>query len=264
MFDQIERHRVTVVTNVPAMIRQMVDSERAATADLSSVRMCLSAGEALPEELYLRWKGRFEGAEILDGIGSAELFHIYIRNRLGDVKHGSLGRLVHGYDARVVSDDGEDVPDGEIGRLWVKGDSAALWYFGDHEKSKQVLRGDWVVSADLFRRDREGYFYYAGRADDLLKVRGMFVSPIEIEDALATHEAVREAAVVGVLDDDGLMVPKAFVVLRAGVEGSAELTTALTEHVRTRLAPYKFPRVVQFIDHLPRNDRGKVVRRALT
>lgn len=263
IFAEIEKHGVTVLSNVPAMIRQMVDHPEAKSAKLGSLRMCLSAGEALPPPLYERWRAN-GWCEILDGIGSAELFHIYISNRLGDVKPGSLGRLVPGYQARIVGASGDDVGDGEIGRLWVRGDSAALCYFGDHEKSKSTfVGGDWVVSADLFMRDREGYYYYSGRGDDILKVRGMFVSPLEIEDCLATHPAVKECCVVGAPDEEGMIVPKAIVVLREGFERGEAIVSALQEHAKTHLARYKFPRIVRFIEALPRNDRGKVMRREL-
>ena len=263
LFDHIERFGVTVLTNVPAMIRQMVDSERASAADMSSVRMCLSAGEALPAELYERWKARWPGAEILDGIGSAEMFHIYISNRPDDVKLGSLGRVVPGYDLRIVGPEGDDVPDGEMGRLWVRGDSSALCYWGDQKKSQEVFQGEWCVTADLFRRDAEGYYYYAGRGDDMLKVRGMFVSPLEIEGSLATHPAVKECAVVGADDGEGLVVPKAFVVVREGFEIGDALAASLKEHVRQHLAKYKYPRLIEFRGPLPRNDRGKIIRREL-
>jgi benzoate-CoA ligase family protein len=258
----VEEHGVTVLTNVPAMIRQMVDDPEARDARLASLRMCLSAGEALPPALYERWAERWPHCEILDGIGSAEMFHIYITNYPGEVRPGSLGRVVPGYEARVVGPDGQDVPDGEMGRLWIRGDSSALCYWGDQAKTREVFRGEWVVSADLFRREGE-YFYYAGRGDDMLKVRGMFVSPLEIEDCLATHPAVCECAVVGVDDGEGLTVPKAFVVLNEGFEGSEALIAELQEHAKTRLARYKFPRIVEIVGDLPRNDRGKVVRRAL-
>jgi acyl-coenzyme A synthetase/AMP-(fatty) acid ligase len=261
LFDQIEKHGVTVLTNVPAMIRMMVDAER--EPDLSSLRMCLSAGEALPADLYERWIARFPNCEILDGIGSAEMFHIYITNHPGDVKLGSLGRLVPGYDARVVGTEGQEVPDGEIGRLWVKGRSKALCYWGDKAKSEETFVGEWAVTADLFRRDAEGYYYYAGRGDDMLKVRGMFVSPLEIEDCLAKHPSVKECAVIGIDDGDGLTIPKAFVVVREGYEATESLAALLQDHVKTRLAKYKFPRAVAFVDALPRNDRGKIVRREL-
>jgi len=264
LFEHIERHKVTVLTNVPAMIRQMLDSPRAETADLSSLRMCLSAGEALPPELYARWMERWPNAELLDGIGSAEMFHIYISNRPGGAVPGSLGEIVPGYEARVVDEAGADVADGEVGRLWVKGDSAALCYHRDHESSKQTLRGDWVVTADLFRRDAAGVYWYSGRADDLLKVGGIFVSPLEIEDCLARHPAVRECAVVGVDDGGGLTVPKAFVALREGFHGDDALALELQTWAKEQLARYKFPRLVAWVDALPRNDRGKIMRRALT
>ncbi len=261
LFDAIEKHRVTVLTNVPAMIRQMVDSER--EVDLSSVRICLSAGEALPEPLYVRWKARFPTAEILDGIGSAEMFHIYITNRLGDVRLGSLGRLVEGYEARIVRPDGGEAGPGEMGRLWIKGESAALCYFGDQDKSHATFRGPWCISADLFRRDENGYFYYEGRSDDMLKVRGQFVSPLEIEECLESHPLVSQCAIVGVDDGEGLTVPKAFVVMTEGETIESDTKDVLTEYCKTTLTRYKFPRLIRFVDSLPRNDRGKVMRRTL-
>jgi benzoate-CoA ligase len=245
---------------VPTTLNKMVQHE-SAPKSLGALRVCVSAGEALPEELYRRFKERF-GVEILDGIGSAELFHIYISNRAGEVRAGSLGRLVPGYEARVVGPDGNDLPHGEIGTLWVKGDSAGLCYFQAHEKSKQVLRGDWVVSGDLFRRDAEGFFYYAGRADDLLKVGGIWVSPVEVEGVLIKHPNVLEAAVVGFEDDDGLVKPLAYVVPK-GAAPSDALAASIIEHARTQMAHYKAPRKVQFVDALPRSDRGKILRREL-
>jgi acyl-coenzyme A synthetase/AMP-(fatty) acid ligase len=258
LFELIARHRPTVLTSVPTMINKMVQREG---ADISSLRVCISAGEALPPELYQRWKSRF-GVEILDGIGSAELFHIYISNRFGEVRPGSLGRLVPGYEARVVGADGLDVADGEVGTLWVKGDSAALCYWQAHEKSKEVLRGDWVVSGDLFRRDGDGFFSYAGRADDMLKVGGIFVSPMEVESCLLRHPDVLETAVVGFEDGDGLVKPLAFVVLK-GASPSEELSARLIEHCKRELARYKAPHRIEFVEALPRSDRGKILRREL-
>jgi benzoate-CoA ligase family protein len=260
LFELIARQGATVLTSVPTMINKMVQAA-GSLRSLAPLRVCISAGEALPPELYQRWKEQF-GVEILDGIGSAELFHIYISNRLGEVKPGSLGKLVPGYDARVVGADGNPVADGEIGTLWVKGDSAALCYWGAHEKSKEVLRGDWVVSGDLFRRDAEGYFYYAGRADDMLKVGGIWVSPMEVESCLLRHPNVHEAAVIGYEDDEGLVKPLAYVVVRDATP-SDELASALIEHAKRELAHYKAPRKIQFVEALPRNDRGKVLRREL-
>jgi benzoate-CoA ligase family protein len=259
IFELSARHRPTVLTGVPTMINKMV--QHPARGDLGPMRVCISAGEALPEELYRRWQERF-GVEILDGIGSAELFHIYISNRFGEVRPGSLGRLCPGYEARVVGPDGADVPDGEIGTLWVKGDSAALCYWQAHEKSKEVLRGDWVVSGDLFRRDPAGYFYYAGRADDMLKVGGIFVSPMEVEACLMRHAHVLEAAVIGFEDEDGLVKPLAYVVPR-DTAPSEELARSLIDHVKGQLAHYKAPRRIQFVEALPRSDRGKILRREL-
>jgi benzoate-CoA ligase len=259
------RHRATVLASVPTMINKMAQllaAEPGRRQDLATLRACISAGEALPEELYRRWK-ELTGVEILDGIGSAELFHIYITNRPGDVVPGSLGRIVPGYQARLVGPDGNDVPDGEIGTLWVRGDSAAICYWQAHEKSKEVLRGDWVVSGDLFRRDAEGRFYYVGRADDLLKVGGIFVSPLEVEEVLLTHPAVLEVAVVGYEDQDRLVKAMAYVVLRPEATPSETLAEELVQHARGRLAHYKAPRRIEFVPALPRSDRGKVLRRIL-
>jgi benzoate-CoA ligase len=260
LFELCAREKATVLTSVPTMINKMVQAA-GAPRSLAPLRACISAGEALPPELYHRWKETF-GVEILDGIGSAELFHIYISNRLDDVRPGSLGRLVPGYEAKVVGPDGNAVPDGEIGTLWVKGDSAAICYWQAHEKSKEVLRGDWVVSGDLFRRDADGFFSYAGRADDMLKVGGIFVSPMEVESCLLRHPNVLETAVIGYEDDDGLIKAMAYVVVK-GVAPSDDLARGIIEHCKNELVHYKAPRRVQFVDALPRSDRGKILRREL-
>ncbi len=261
LFDMIERFRPTVLTSVPTMIGGMLNLPGAEKRDLSSLRFVLSAGEALPPELYLRWKRTF-GVEILDGIGSAEMFHIYISNYPGQVAPGSLGRLVPGYEARIIGPDGRDVPEGEAGTLWIKGESAAVLYWQAHEKSKQVLRGDWVVTGDHMRRDAAGLFWYEGRSDEMLKVGGIFVSPLEVENCLLQHPRVAECAVIGYKDADGLTKPKAFVVLRDGRAGG-ELARELQEFVKGRLATFKYPRSVEFVASLPKNDRGKIDRRAL-
>src|SRR5262249_561663 len=203
----------TTATSGPTRMARSRAPRGAAEGRMDSLRVTISAGEAPPEELYRRWTETFD-VEILDGIGSAELFHIYISNRFGEVRPGSLGRLVPGYDAKVVGPDGNPAVAGEIGTLWVKGDSAAICYWQAHEKSKEGRRGGWVVSGDLFRQDADGFFYYAGRADDMLKVGGIFVSPMEVESCLLRHPHVLEAAVVGYEDDDGLVKPLAYVVLR--------------------------------------------------
>ncbi len=261
LFDVIERYKPTVLTSVPTMINAMLNLPGAASRELKSLRLVLSAGEALPPELYQRWT-RTWAAPILDGIGSAEMFHIYISNSPGDVVPGSLGRLVPGYEARVVGPDGNDVPDGEAGTLWIKGESAAILYWQAHEKSKQVLRGDWAVTGDHMRRDARGYFWYEGRTDDMLKVGGVFVSPYEVENCLLQHPRVAECAVIGYKDADGLTKPKAFVVLRDAAE-SPELARELQDFVKGRLAAFKYPRAVEFAPSLPKNDRGKIDRRAL-
>ncbi len=260
LFEMIARYQPTILTSVPTMINSMLGA--GAGESLGRLRLVLSAGEALPPELHRRWVERF-GVEILDGIGSAETFHIYISNHPGDVVPGSLGRLVPGYEARIVDPEGRDCPDGEAGTLWVKGESVAIHYHQAHEKSKAVLRGDWVVTGDHMRRDAQGRYWYEGRSDDMLKVGGIFVSPLEVENALLQHARVAECAVIGYKDPDGLVKPKAFIVLREG-EGDAALARELQEFVKGRLAAYKYPRAVVFVPSLPKNDRGKIDRRRLS
>jgi benzoate-CoA ligase family protein len=260
LFDAIERFRPTILTSVPTMINAMLHHPGGTARDLSSLRYVLSAGEALPPELYRRWKETF-GVEILDGIGSAEMFHIYISNAPGDVTPGSLGRVVPGYEARIVDADGHDCADGQAGTLWIKGESAAILYWQAHEKSKEVLRGDWVVTGDHLRRDGDGRYWYEGRTDDMLKVGGIFVSPFEVENCILEHPLVAECAVIGYKDDEGLIKPKAFVVCR--VEPEAGFGRELQEFVKRRLAPFKYPRVVEIVEALPKNDRGKIERKRL-
>jgi benzoate-CoA ligase len=262
LFEMIARHRPTVLTNVPTMINAMLNAPDADKQDLSSVRVCISAGEALPPELYRRWKGTF-GAEILDGVGSAEMFHIYISNRFGDVREGCLGQLVPGYEAQIVGPDGAALPDGQMGTLRVKGDSAALCYWQAHEKSKQTFAGDWCTTSDQFTRDADGYFWYGGRTDEMLKVSGVFVSPTEVENCLLEHEAVRECAVIGFQDDDGLTKTKAFIVVNEGFAAGDELARRLQEFAKTRMALQKYPRRIVFAESLPKNDRGKIERKSL-
>lgn len=262
LFDQIERHRPTLLTSVPTMINNMLRSPRCDTADLSSLRVALSAGEALPAQLYGEWKAR-TGVEILDGIGSAEMFHIYISNREADVKLGSLGRIVPGYEAQIVGPDGLQVADGEPGRLRVRGGSTALCYWADRKKSIETFQADWCTSADIFRRDQEGYYFYEGRDDDLLKVSGIWVSPLEIENALLKHPAIAEVCVVGAEDEERLIKPMAYAVLNPGYVGGPELALELKEHVKRLLAPYKYPRWFEWRESLPKNDRGKVARKEL-
>jgi benzoate-CoA ligase family protein len=258
MFALIERHRPTILVQVPTMMSAMVSHPAAGEADLGSVRFCISSGEALPEELYRRWQERF-GVEVLDGIGSSEAYHIYISTRPGAVRAGSVGQVVPGYEARIVDGDGNDCADGEQGELLIAGESTALMYWNDHEKSKHTFAGDVIHTGDLFARDPDGYFWYRGRADDLLKVGGIWVAPLEIENCLLAHDAVAECAVVG-YDRDGLVYPRAYVVLHEAAEVSQ---TDLQEFVRSRLSPHKYPRDVRFVEGLPKTPSGKLDRKAL-
>ena len=257
LFKCIRRFRPTFLTQVPTMINKMVSHPEAARHDLSGLRLCVSAGEALPPELYNRWKETF-GVEVLDGIGSAEMFHIYISNRIGDVKPGSLGKIVPGYTAEIRGEDGAPVAPGEVGRLWITGESAGLGYFNEVEKSRETFFGGSVKTADLFREDEEGTFWYSGRVDDLMKVGGVFVAPLEVERALMKHPAVVECAVAAYRDAQDLEKPIAYVV-RRGTATAEELQ----EFVKKTLAPYKYPRRVRFVESLPRTDRGKVDRKRL-
>ncbi len=262
LFEVIERYRPTVLTTVPTMINAMLNADDARSHDLSSIRFCYSAGEALPVELYHRWKETF-GVEICDGIGSAEMFHIYITNRPGDVKPGSLGRIVEGYEAKIVGGDGNEVSTGEMGTLKIKGDSAALCYWNAHEKSKETFAGDWCTTGDQFHVDADGYYWYHGRTDDMLKVGGIFVAPAEIENCLLQHEAVLECAVIGHDDGDGLIKPKAFVVARSDYETGDALADDIKQFAKSRIAVYKYPRWIEFVASLPKNDRGKIDRKLL-
>jgi benzoate-CoA ligase family protein len=271
----IERHRPTVVTNVPTMLGKLLEHDRRAPLDLSSVRFQLSAGEALPPSLLSRWIERFEvregEGEIYDGIGSAEMFHIYATNRPGDVKPGSLGRVVDGYEIRILPEEADGpgaapCAPGEIGVMWVRGDSVALAYHEDRDKSFRTFHGAWCKTGDLFRLDAEGYLWFAGRADDLLKVSGLWVSPIEVEDCLMQHPAVALAAVIGAVDADAVIKPKAFVALRrdhADAHPRETIASVLQEHCKERLAKHKYPRWIEIVDDLPKNDRGKVDKKLL-
>jgi benzoate-CoA ligase len=262
LYEVIERYRPTILTNVPTMINAMLNMEGAEARDLTSLRMCLSAGEALPAELYERWMERFN-VEILDGIGSAEMFHIYITNRPGDVVPGSLGRIVEGYEARVVDAEGREVATGEMGTLRIGGDSAALCYWQAHEKSKETFAGDWCTTGDQFHVDADGYYWYHGRTDDMLKVSGVYVAPAEIENCLLQHAGVLECAVVGHDAGDHLVKPKAFIVPRPPAEASPELAQEIKDFVKSKLALYKYPRWIEFVSSLPKNDRGKIDRKQL-
>jgi benzoate-CoA ligase family protein len=243
IFELIAEHRPTILVNVPTMMAQMVGH---AEHDLSCVRLCTSAGEALPRELHDRWLETF-GVEVLDGIGSSEAYHIYISNRPGRVRAGSTGELVPGYEAHIA----------ENGELWIEGDTAALLYWGEHEKTKRTFSAETVKTGDLFERDDDGYFWYRGRVDDLIKVGGIWVAPAEIEHCLVSHPDVVECAVVGA-QDNGLTLARAFVVVREPVDEQS-----LQDFVRKHLSPHKVPREVRIVDDLPKTPSGKLDRKAL-
>jgi benzoate-CoA ligase len=269
MFETIEKYRPTVFYGVPTLYNGMLNTYEAWQAGkndppqplprLASLRFAVSAGESLPAELFRRWKKHF-GTEILDGIGSTEMTHIFISNRQGDVCPGSTGKPVPGYEARLVDEHGQDVPDGQVGALLVKGDSAAAFYWNKHAKTKATMLGDWMVTGDNYHRDGDGYYWYDGRNDDMMKVSGSWVSPIEVEAALITHEAVAECAVVGETDPAGLTKTKAFVVLKQGLEANDDLAAALSAYVKGKIAGFKAPARVQFVPDLPKTATGKIKR----
>jgi benzoate-CoA ligase family protein len=259
IFDRIARHRPTALIAVPTMINQMVNHPDADRQDLSSLRLATSAGEGLPEELHAKWDRTF-GVPLLDGLGTAEQWHIFLSNRVGRIRRGTLGEVVPGFEVKVMDEEGREVPDGTMGHLWVRGGSRALGYWQQLDKSQACFRGEWVVTGDLVRRDTDGYYTYGGRADELLKVSGKWLSATEVEGCLLQHPAVAQVAVVGVTDASGLMKPCAYVVARDRREGLAE---ELKAFVCERLEPYKHPREVIFVDSLPTTHLGKVDRGAL-
>ncbi|HEX2026913.1 MAG TPA: benzoate-CoA ligase family protein, partial [Nitriliruptorales bacterium] len=259
LFDLIARHRATVMVNVPSMLAQMLDHPGATAQDLSSLRVVTSAGEALPPTLQARWHHTY-GVELLDGLGTAEMWHIFVSNRPGDVRPGTLGRAVPGYDVEVRDLDGRRLPPGEVGDLWVRGGSRAIAYWRDMPATQRTFRGEWVVTGDLITCDADGYIRYVGRGDDALKVKGKWLIPAEVEGCLLEHAAVVECAVVGADDEDGLTRPVAFVVVSEHHQG---LEQELQDWVLDRLEAYKHPRAVLVVDVLPRTHLGKVDRREL-
>lgn len=257
----VSHHRPTIFFAVPTLYAAILREADTAAChpDFFSVRQYVSAGETLPAEVFDRWKRRF-GLEILDGIGSTEMLHMFISNRPGSCKPGSCGIPVPGYDAKIVDDAGEDVRDGEIGNLWVRGASAFTEYWRIPELTAHAKRGDWVVTGDKFFRAADGYYHYCGRADDMLKVAGMWVPPVEVENALLGHPHVAEAAVVGATDECGLTYAVAYVTLRAGCAPSDELAAEIRGHVKARLVSHKVPREVHFCGELPKTVTGKIQR----
>jgi benzoate-CoA ligase family protein len=258
----IERHRPTLLFSVPTnygMLLACHPPEPGRDFDLSSIRRAASAGEALPPALFDRFKARF-GVEILDGIGSTEVLHMFISNFPGRVRPGSSGTVVPGYDARIVDDEARPVPAGAIGNLLIKGDSTCALYWNQHERTKATIEGHWIRTGDKYHQDADGYFWHAGRSDDMLKVGGIWVSPVEVENVLMEHPAVKECAVVGHPDHDRLVKPAAHVVLAAGVEATNGLEQELLQFVRSKLAEYKRPRWIYFLAELPKTATGKTQR----
>jgi benzoate-CoA ligase family protein len=263
LLETIARFRPTVLNGVPTSYASMMAVDGFTGAyDLSSLRMCISAGEALPAAIWHEWK-RHTGHEIIEGIGTTEMLALYLTNRLGEARPGSAGRIVPGYEIRLVDDDGAVVPKGQVGNLLVKGETAALAYLHQYERSRRTFLGEWLATGDRFREDEDGYYWYIGRSDDMLKVGGIWVSPVEIENTLTAHEAVRECAVVGGTDKSGLVKPKAFVALQAGYAPSPEMAQELIAHCARELASFKRPRWIEFVDELPRTSTGKLQRSKL-
>jgi benzoate-CoA ligase family protein len=259
LFDLIARHRATILVNVPSMMTKMLDAAGDIQPDLTSLKFATSAGEALPPALYQRWRDTFD-VEVLDGLGTAEMWHIFLTNLPGQVRPGTLGRAVPGFVIDVRDADGTPVPDGEVGSLWVAGDSRAIGYWRNLAKTREVFRGEWVVTGDLVRRDADGYVTYVGRGDDAMKVKGKWLIPAEVEGVLLEHDAVADAVVIGVENSDGLLEPVAFVVATAATTGLEE---ELQRHCLDRLEAYKHPRRIWVTAEFPRTHLGKVDRRAL-
>ena len=259
--ENVVRYRPNLLFSVPTSYGQILNylDEKNLEPDFSSLRACMSAGEALPGPLYDRWLKRF-GVEILDGLGSSEVSYIYISNVPGKVRKSSFGRVLPGYKARVLDDDGKEQPVGEVGNLWVKSNTLAEGYWNKPEKTREAFQDGWMKTGDRCWVDEDGYFFYAGRSDDALKVSGIWVSPLEVEETLLEHGSVAECAVVAHRDQMGLIKPKAFVTLKSGFEPKEELAAELQVFVKQRLAPYKYPRWIEFVSELPKTATGKIQR----
>lgn len=261
IFGIIDRHKPTLFFSVPSNYSTLLAFQRESGPDfdLSSIRWAVSAGEALPAAIFHRFKERF-GVEILDAIGSTEALHMFIANRPGAVRPGSSGQILPGYEARIVDENDEPVPDGEIGNLLIKGDATCASYWNQHEKTKETILGPWLRTGDKYYRDQDGYYWYVGRSDDMLKVKGMWVSPVEIENVLMEHPSIQEAAAVGFQDGNGLTKPAAYVVLKTGVNRSPQLHEEIRNHLSSRLAGYKCPQILEFVNELPKTATGKIQR----
>ena len=256
VFDLLVKHQPTIFYGVPTLYAAMLAAPNAPSREQLNLRVCASAGEALPADIGKRFSEKY-GIEVLDGIGSTEMLHIFISNRPGEVRYGTTGKPVPGYEIRLVDENGASVADGEIGEMQVNGPTAAIMYWNNRERTKNTFLGPWTRSGDKYIRDADGYYTYCGRNDDMLKVGGIYVSPFEVEAALQTHPAVLEAAVVAKEDDEHLVKPKAFVVFKDGQRASDD---ELKAHVKSQLAPYKYPRWIESVGELPKTATGKIQR----
>ena len=255
----LRQHPVTVFFAVPTFYAAFLASSNAPRREELKIRRFISAGEALPKDIALRWYER-HGVEISDGLGTTEMLHVFLTNRPGDNKYGTTGKGVPGYEIQLRGEDGMPVRQGEMGELYVRGPTSAVMYWNNREKSRDTFRGEWTRCGDKYIQDEDGFYVCCGRADDMLKVSGIYVSPFEVEAALSSHPEVLEAAVVGWFDDERLVKPKAFVVLKVPEKATEELVTALQEHVKLTLAPYKYPRWIEFRSDLPKTATGKIQR----
>jgi benzoate-CoA ligase family protein len=256
ILDTIQRFQPTILYNSPTGYAQLIAMPDLSKYDLSSLRLCVSAGEALPAPIWHGWKEK-TGLDIIDGIGSTENFHIFLSNRPDDIRPGASGKPFDGYELKIVDEKGNEVPRGEIGNLLVKGETAASFYLHQYGKSQRTFLGEWLATGDKYYIDDDGYYWHAGRSDDMLKVGGIWVSPVEVESALLSHPAVLEVAVVGQADASNLVKPKAFVVLKEGQTATAD---ELIAHCREKMADYKRPRWIEFVSELPKTATGKIQR----
>ena len=255
----LRRHQPTIFCGVPTLYNAMLADPDLPRPEELALRRCVSAGEPLPQEIGRRWSARI-GVDILDGIGSTEMLHIFLTNRPGDLRYGTTGKPVPGYALQIVGEDGRSVSRGEIGDLLVSGPTSAAGYWNNRERSRATFLGGWTRTGDKYYEDEDGYYVYCGRSDDMMKVNGMYVSPAEVEAALIAHDDVLEAAVVGMPDADGLIKPKAFVVAKPGIAADDALAGTLETHTKTLLAPFKCPRWIDFLDELPKTATGKIQR----
>jgi benzoate-CoA ligase len=252
-------HQPTIFCGVPTLYNAMLAGNDLPRAEELALRQCVSAGEPLPQEIGRRWSARI-GVDILDGIGSTEMLHIFLSNRPGEVRYGTTGKPIPGYELKIVDEAGSPVRRGEIGDLLVSGPTSAAHYWNNRERCRTTFMGPWTRTGDKYFEDQDGYYVYCGRSDDMLKVSGMYVSPAEVEAALIAHEDVLEAAVVGAPDDDGLIKPKAYVVVKSGIAADDDFARVLDGHSRSMLAPFKCPRWFSFLDDLPKTATGKIQR----